>query len=163
MCRRVVQMIKSSGFSSCRMGVHHINTPATSHWGTHTHVHMLSGCLSAASIPYELSMNHWTTHTHSLTEVLTFFPHPLSILLFPLSSVVWKAAGFPPQTCTWTTPFSSFGVHQSTRCPSIRTHPYWSTWYGPVGGIECNIKYWLQSYSMIWASCSVCNLVTIYL
>lgn len=78
MCRRVVQMIKSSGFSSCRMGVQlqlvlHINTPATSHWGKHTHTHTFTCCLSVCQLPAFHVNRAWITelHTHKNTHILS--------------------------------------------------------------------------------------------
>lgn len=82
-----------------------------------TEVHTLTCCLSAASIPYEPSMNHWTTHT--LTKILTFFPHPLSILLFPLFLSGLKSRKFPTSNMYMDDPFQQL-------CGGIHSQPIYS-------------------------------------
>lgn len=76
----------------------------------------------------------WITELHTHSQK---YSHSFCILFpffcFLCSLVVWKAASSPPQTCTWTTPFSSCVV-EFTLSPSIQTHPYLSTWYGPAAG-----------------------------
>jgi len=76
------------------------------------YTHTLTCCLSAALIPYEPSMNQHT-HTHTLTKVLTFIPHPLSILLFPLLLSGLKSRKFPTSNMYMDDPFQQLcgGMH----------------------------------------------------
>ncbi len=114
-----VQLLQDGSSTTAGSPYQHTSHESLRYTHSHSHAVCLSVCCQHST--------HSQKYSHSFRILFPFF-------CFLCSSVVWKAAGFPPQTCTWTTPFSSCVVHQSTRSPSIQTHPYWSTWYGPAGG-----------------------------
>ncbi len=75
---------------------------------THSHSHAV--CLSVCLLPA----------FHSLTEVLTFFPHPFSILLFPLFLSGLKSRRFPTSNMYMDDPF------QQLCGPSVHPQPIYS-------------------------------------